>query len=151
MMYAPHLGWRQVTVTERRTAVDWALAMRALVDVHFPAARKIIVVLDNLNTHAVRSLYDTFPPEEAARIAERLDFRFTPTHGSWLNMAEIELSVLARQCLQRRIPGREDLEREVTAWAEHRNRVAAPANWTFTVEEARVSLKRLYPSPKYAT
>ena len=150
MLYAPHLGWRHVAVTARRTATDFALAMRELVDVHFPHARRIIVVLDNLNTHSHGALYQTFPAAEAERIAQRLDLRFTPKHGSWLNMAEIELSVLARQCLQQRIPDPETLATTVSAWADHRNRVAAPARWRFTVEDARISLKRLYPEPTYA-
>lgn len=147
MLYAPHLGWRQVTVTSQRTAVDWALAMRALVDVHFPEAERIIVVLDNLNTHRLASLYAAFPPAEAHRIARRLELRFTPKHGSWLNMAELELSVLTRQCLARRIPDRATLEAEVAAWVEARNAVAAPAHWTFTVDDARTRLTHLYPIP----
>ncbi len=147
MLYAPHLGWRQVIVTSQRTAVDWALAMRTLVDVHFPEAERIIVVLDNLNTHRLASLYASFPAAEAHRIARRLELRFTPKHGSWLNMAELELSVLARQCLDRRIPDRPTLEAEVAAWVETRNTVAAPARWTFTVGDARTRLTHLYPIP----
>ena len=147
MLYAPHLGWRQVTVTSQRTAVDWALAMRALVDVHFPEAERIIVVLDNLNTHRLASLYAAFPPAEAHRIARRLELRFTPKHGSWLNMAELELSVLTRQCLAPRIPDRTTLEAEVAAWVAARNAVAAPAHWTFTVDDARTRLTHLYPIP----
>lgn len=147
MLYAPHIGWRQVTVTAQRTAVDWALAMRALVDVHFPDADHIIVVLDNLNTHRLASLYASFAPAEAHRIARRLDLRFTPKHGSWLNMAEIELSVLARQCLARRIPDRPTLEAEVAAWVDARNERAIPARWTFTNDDARTRLTHLYPFP----
>lgn len=147
MVYAPHLGWRHGTVTAQRTAVDWALTMRALVDVHFPTAARIIVVLDNLNTHRISSLYAAFPPAEAHRIARRLELRFTPKHGSWLNMAELELSVLARQCLDRRLPDRATLAAEVAAWARARNAVAAPAHWTFTVDAARTRLTHLYPVP----
>ncbi len=147
MLYAPHLGWREVLVSTQRTAVDWALAMRALLDEHFPDAERIIVVLDQLNTHRLASLYASFPPAEAHRIARRLELRFTPKHGSWLNMAELELSVLARQCLDRRIPDRATLEREVAAWVAARNAVAAPAHWTFTTEDARTRLTHLYPIP----
>ena len=147
LAYAPHLGWRQVTATGQRTAVDWARAMRDLVDVHFPAAARIIVVLDNLNTHRLSSLYTTFPAPEARRIARRLDLRFTPKHGSWLNMAELEFAVLARQCLDRRIPDRATLAQEVAAWTAARNAAAAPARWTFTVDDARTRLTHLYPIP----
>jgi hypothetical protein len=150
MCYAPHLGWRQVTVTTDRTAKDFAVMLRDLVDIHFPAARRLIVVLDNLNTHSAAALYATFPPEEAERIACKLEFRHTPTHGSWLNMAEIELSVLARQCLAARIPDAETLATTIAAWTAHRNAVAAPARWTFTVTDARQQLPRLYPTPSCA-
>lgn len=145
--YAPHLGWRHVSVTAQRTAVDWALAMRELVDVHFPAATRIIVVLDNLNTHRLSSLYTAFPAPEARRIARTLDLRFTPKHGSWLNMAELELSVLSRQCLDRRIPDQVHLAAVVAAWTAARNGVAAPAHWTFTTDDARTRLRHLYPIP----
>ncbi|MGI8485109.1 MAG: IS630 family transposase [Thermomicrobiales bacterium] len=151
LAYAPHLGWRHVTVTRQRTAFDWALAMRELVDVHFPTAKRIIVVLDNLNTHRLSSLYATFPAAEAHRIARTLEVRFTPEHGSWLNMAELELAVLSGQCLDRRIPDQETLAAEVTAWAEARNVVAAPAHWTFTVDRARTRLTHLYPIPIWDT
>lgn len=147
MVYAPHLGWRQGMVTARRTAVDWALAMRAVVDIHFPAAERIIVVLDNLNTHRLSSLYTAFPAPEAHRIARKLELRFTPRHGSWLNMAELELAVLQTQCLARRIPDTATLIREVAAWGAARNAVAAPARWTFTIDEARQRLTHLYPIP----
>jgi hypothetical protein len=148
LSYAPHLGWRQVTVTTQRTAVDWAHAMRELVDAPaFAGADRIIVVLDNLNTHRLSSLYTTFPREEAHRIARRLELRFTPKHGSWLNMAELELAVLARQCLTRRLPDRATLATEVAAWADARNAVAEPAHWTFTVDDARTRLTHLYPIP----
>lgn len=147
LCYAPHLGWRQVTVTDRRTAVDWALAMRELVEVHFPEAARITVVLDNLNIHRLSSLYTAFPAPEAHRLARRLELRYTPLHGSWLNMAELELAVLQQQCLHRRIPDAVTLAREVAAWAAARNTVAAPARWTFTVEDARQRLTHLYPIP----
>jgi len=147
LAYAPHLGWRHVTVATQRTAVDFALAMRALADVHFPAAARLVVVLDNLNTHHVGSLYHAFPAPEARRLARRLEFRYTPTHGSWLNMAELELAVLSRQCLDRRIPDRATLDREVAAWTAARNAVAAPARWAFTAAEARTRLSHLYPIP----
>ncbi len=147
LAYAPHRGWRQVTVTTQRTAGDWALAMRDLVDGPFREAPKIMVVLDNLTTHRLSSLYTTFPAAEAHRIARRLEVRFTPKHGSWLNMAERELAVLSRQCLARRLPDRPTLEPEVAAWAAARNAVAAPAQWTFTVDDARTRLTHLYPLP----
>lgn len=147
LVYAPHLGWRQITVTTQRTAVDWALAMRELVDVHFPDAVRIIVVLDNLNTHRLSSLYTAFPAEEAHRIARKLELRFTPKHGSWLNMAELELAVLSSQCLDRRIPDQATLATEVAAWVAARNAVAAPAIWTFTIDDARTRLTHLYPIP----
>ena len=145
LAYAPALGWRQVRVTTQRTAVDWALAMRELVDVHFPTAERLIVVLDNLNTHRLSSLYTTFPAAEAHRIARRLELRFTPRHGSWLNMAELELAVLARQCLDRRIPDRATLVTEVAAWVAARNATPTPAHWSFTVADARTCLHHLYP------
>lgn len=147
LAYAPHLGWRQVTVTTQRTAVDFALAMRDLVDVHFPDAPRIIVVRDNLHTHRFGSLYTTFLAPEARRIVARLDLRFTPKHGSWLNMAELELSGLARQCLDRRIPDPATLAAAVAAWAAARTAVAAPARWDFTVDDARTHLSHLYPIP----
>lgn len=147
MRYAPHLGWRPVAVTTQRTAVDWARAMRALVDVHFPAAARIIVGLDHRNTHRISSLSTTFPAPEAHRIARKLELRFTPKHGSWLNMAELELAVLNGQCLARRLPDQGTLATEVAAWAAARNAVAAPAHWTFTTEDARTRLTHLYPIP----
>ncbi len=145
---APHLGRRQVTVTERRTALDWAHAMRELVDVAFPAAERISVVLDNLNTHDPASLYKAFPPAEAARIWEKLELHYTPKHGSWLNMAELELSALARQCLARRLPDQPTLTAEVSAWAEARNQAAVAIAWHFTVDQARTTLTHLYPVPE---
>ena len=147
LAYAPQLGWRHVAVTETRTSVDWALAMRDLVEVHFPDADRIIVVLDQLNTHRISSLYTAFPPAIAQRIAQRLHLCYTPKHGSWLNMAECEFSVLKRQCLDRRIPDRATLAQEIDAWTAGRNAAAAPAHWTFTVEQARTRLTHLYPTP----
>lgn len=148
---APHLGQRQITVTTQRTAIDWAHAMRDLVDAAFPEAERIVLVQDNLNTHDPASLYKAFPPAEAARIWSRLALHFTPTHGSWLNMAELELSALARQCLARRLPDQPTLQQEVTAWAEDRNRAAVGIDWRFSVEDARSTLTHLYPVPEDVT
>jgi transposase len=145
MFFAPLLNWRHVKVTDRRTAVDWAQCMKELVDVHFPDAEKIVVVQDNLNTHTPAALYATFAPEEAKRIWDRLELHYTPKHGSWLNMAEIELSVLSRQCLKRRIPDQPTLIQEVAAWEERRNTAQATVHWQFTTADARVKLQRLYP------
>jgi hypothetical protein len=142
----PLAGWRHVAVTDRRTKHDFAEQMRELVDVHFPDADKIRVVLDNLNTHTPAALYEAFPAAEARRIARKLDFRHTPVHGSWLNMAELEFSMLARQCLGRRIPDRATLATEAAAWAAARNERRATIRWQFTVEDARSKLHRLYPS-----
>jgi len=146
MLYQPLNGWRHVEVTDRRTKVDFAQQMKALDDVHFPQAERVHVVLDNLNTHAFGSLYEAFDPAEARRIRERLVFHHTPKHGSWLNMAEIELSVLAAQCLDRRIGERSLLEQEVEAWAQERNARCRRIDWRFTTADARIKLKRLYPS-----
>ena len=146
MFLAPLEGWRHVKVTERRTKVDWAIAMRELVDEHFPEAKTITVVMDNLNTHSPSSLYEAFAPAEARRILNRLEIHYTPKHGSWLNMAEIELSVLGRQCLSHRIPDQDQLRREVTAWKNDRNEKVATVDWRFTTDDARIKLKRLYPS-----
>jgi hypothetical protein len=145
MLFAPLLGWRHIEVTDHRCRVDWAHVMRALVDVHFPHARKLRVVLDNLNTHVAGSLYEAFPPEEARRILDRLELHYTPKHGSWLNMAEIELSVLGRQCLDRRIPDQDLLRAEVAAWETMRNSAQARTEWRFTTADARIKLKHLYP------
>jgi len=142
---APHLGWREARVTARRTAVDAAHALRDLVDRQFPKAERIVLVTDNLNVHTPAALYETFPPAEARRIAARIEWHYTPTHGSWLNMAEIELSVLTRQCLARRIPDRDTLVSEVAAWVEHRNAAATPITWRFTLELARIRLAHVYP------
>lgn len=142
---APHLGQRQITITERRTRTDWAEQMRRLVDDHFPDAERIVLVLDNLNIHTAASLYATFPPAEAKRIWDMLEVHHTPIHGSWLNMAEIELSALTRQCLHRRLPDRDTLAREVAAWVAERNTAQVTIDWQFTTADARVKLKRLYP------
>jgi len=146
MFFAPLQNWRQVKITGRRTKVDWAQCMRELVDVHFPDAESITVVQDQLNTHSPAALYEMFAPAEAKRILDRLDFHWTPKHGSWLNMAEIELSVLNRQCLNRCIPHRATLAQETAAWAAKRNSDDATVNWRFTAADARIKLKRLYPS-----
>jgi transposase len=141
----PLVGWRHISVTERRTKVDWAHCIKELVDVHYPHAEKIVLVLDNLNTHTPAALYEAFDPAEARRLLERLEIHYTPKHGSWLNMAEIELSVLARQCLDRRIPDREALAGEVDAWEAERNVADSCIDWRFTSDEARIKLKHLYP------
>lgn len=145
LAFAPVQGWREVAVTERRTKVDWAHFMRDLVDVHFPEAECITVVLDNLNTHSLASLYEAFEPEEARRIARKLDLHYTPKHGSWLNMAEIELSALIRQSLKRRIPDAETMKRITSAWTRQRNAAGTSVDWRFTTADARIKLKRLYP------
>jgi hypothetical protein len=132
-------------VTDRRTAIDCAHCLRDLVDVHFPDAPRITLVMDNLNTHVLASLYKAFPPAEARRIWERLEVHYTPKHGSWLNMAEIELSVLARQCLDRRIPDQATMQQEGAAWEAERNARGVIADWRFTTDDARIKLKRLYP------
>ncbi len=146
MIFAPLQGFRHVEVTERRTSIDFAHICRDLVDVHFRDAEKIMLVCDNLNTHKPASLYKAFDPDEARRIAEKLAFHYTPKHGSWLNMAEIKFSVLSRQCLSRRIPDQQTLKREVQAWQNRRNNQRATVKWQFTTEDARIKLKRLYPS-----
>ena len=145
MFFAPLLNWRHVKVTDRRTSADWAHCMQDLVDVHFPDAERIVVVLDNLSTHTAAALYTTFEPAEAKRIWDHLEIHYTPKRGSWLNMAEIELSVLARQCLNRRIPDQPSLRREVAAWEANRNTQRATVSWQFTTADARIKLKRLYP------
>ena len=146
MFFAPLEGWRHVKVTDRRTKADWAYCMRDLVDVHFPDALLIRVVQDNLNTHDPSALYEEFEPAEARRILDRLEFHYTPKHGSWLNMAEIELSVLDRQCLDRRIPDKSTLMTEVLAWEQPRTTRGATVDWRFTTDDARIKLKKLHPS-----
>ena len=142
----PLRGWRTVLVSDRRTRLDFARCVQELVDVHDPTAGKIVLVLDQLNTHTPASLYAAFPPAEAKRLADRLEFHHTPKHGSWLNMAEIELSVLERQCLRRRIEDRAALEREAAAWTARRNAAVATIDWQFTTADARTKLRRLYPA-----
>lgn len=146
MMFAPLEGWRHVEVTDRRTSIDYAHALRHLADVHFPNADKIVLVQDNLNTHKPASLYEAFAPAEARRLVERFEWHYTPKHGSWLDMAESELAVLSAQCLDRRIPDKKTLIREVAAWQKYRNKHHAKADWQFTAKDARIKLKRLYPS-----
>ena len=145
MMFAPLEGWRHVDITERRTAIDYAQVLKDLSDIHFPNAKKIVVVQDNLNTHTKASLYEAFPAPEARRLAERFAFHYTPKHGSWLNMAESELGVLSSQCLDRRVPDKETLIKEVAAWQVDRNKNHTKADWRFTTADARIKLKRLYP------
>ncbi len=141
----PLAGRRWVTVTDRRTAVDWAHQIKDLVDRRYPEAERLVLVLDNLNTHTPGSLYEAFPPAEAKRLADRLEIHYTPLHGSWLNIAEIELSALSRQCLDRRLPDTATLQAEVTAWADRRNAVGGAVDWRFTAADARLKLMRLYP------
>jgi hypothetical protein len=146
MLFAPLDGWRQVKVTDRRTKLDFAEVIRELVDVHYPAADKIVLVMDNLNTHKIGSLYEAFAPAEARRLIGKLEIHYTPKHGSWLNMAETELSVLTKQCLDRRIPDASTLTQEVAAWVQQQNAAHATVHWRFTTDKARIKLKRLYPS-----
>jgi DDE superfamily endonuclease len=142
----PLRGQRWVDVTEHRTKCDWAYQVRDLVDCRYPDAERIVLVMDNLNVHTPASLYDAFPPAEAKRLTDKLEIHYTPKHGSWLNIAEIELSVLSRQCLDRRVPDVTTLQAEVAAWENRRNQAAIPVDWRFTTEDARIKLKRLYPS-----
>ena len=145
MLFAPLEGWRRVKVTDRHAAVDYAHVLKDLSDLHFPGASRIVLVQDNLSTHKTVSLYEAFPPDEARRLVERFEWHYTPKHGSWLDMAESELGVLATQCLDRRIPNKQTLAREVSAWQDNRNKHHAKADWQFTTADARVKLKRLYP------
>jgi len=146
IFFEPLAGQRHVAVTDQRTAVDWAHQIKHLVDVLYPQAKRITLVMDNLNTHTGASLYKAFPPEEARRILDKLEIHYTPKHGSWLNMAEIELSILSRQCLDRRISDQETMKKEVEAWQTTRNAIGKPMEWRFTTEDARVKLKKLYPT-----
>jgi hypothetical protein len=146
MVTEPMVGRRHVKVTERRTATDFAGLIRELADEWYPGAERVVLVMDNLNTHRLASLYEAFPPEEARRLAERLEVHHTPKHGSWLNIAEIELSVLGRQCLDRRIGSVQELRKEVAVWERRRNRACGTVDWQFTTKDARKKLKRLYPS-----
>lgn len=146
MFFAPLENFRHVEITDRRTKSDWAKMMKKLVDELFPTAKKIRLVEDNLNTHDPSALYEVFKPREARRILNRLEFHFTPKHGSWLNMAEIELSVLNKQCLSRRIGDKSILKSETRAWEQKRNTANKTVNWQFTNKDARIKLKKLYPS-----
>ena len=139
-------GWRDVSVSERRTKKDWARHVEELLDVHYPNAPKVCFVMDNLNTHNISSLYEAFPPEKARRLAQRLEIHYTPKHGSWLNIAEIELSAMTSQCLGRRIPSMDALSAELKGWNSARNEVSAHVNWQFRTDDARIKLKRLYPN-----
>ena len=145
MFFEPLIGKRFIEVTDQRTRKDWAYAMKSLADEIYPQAEKIVIVMDNLNTHSPVSFYQTFEPEEALRLSNRFEFHYTPKHGSWLNMAEIELGVLTRQCLNRRIPDKPNLEREVKAWQNDRNEKVVKVDWRFTTADARIKLKHLYP------
>ena len=141
----PLRGWRHLKVTQRRTKIDWAHFIRELVDVHYPDAERIVLVMDNLNTHRPASLYEAFEPAEAKRIWDRLEIHYTPKHGSWLNIAECEFSVLSRQCTNRRIPDEQALINAVAAWEKERNAGPACVDWQFKTDDARVKLKHLYP------
>ena len=138
-------GWRKVNIRERRTAVDWAHEIKELLDEDYPEARKVALVCDNLNTHKTASFYEAFKPQEARRLIDRLEIHYTPKHGSWLNVAEIELSVFTQQCLDRRIPDIHTLREEANAWYRERNAGQKSVDWQFTTEKARIKLKRLYP------
>ena len=143
--FEPLMGKRRLKITDQRKKVDWAHFVKELVDEDYPDAEKIVLVMDNLNTHSGASLYETFEPQEAKRILDKLEIHYTPKHGSWLNIAEIELSHLSRQCLDRRIPDKETIIEEVKAWCTARNKGKSVVNWQFTTEDARIKLKRLYP------
>ena len=146
MAFEPLAGWRHVAVTERKTSVDFARFVRWLSDEKYPAADRIVLVCDNLSTHAPAALYEAFPPGEARRLAGRIEWHYTPRHGSWLNVAEMELSVLARQCLDRRIPDMAALRAEVAGWEPDRNAAVVTVDWQFTTADARIKLKSLYPT-----
>lgn len=146
VFFEPLAGWRKMSVTDTRTAVDWAHQVKTLLDEDYPEAIKVKLVMDNLNTHTPASLYKAFEPKEARRLIERLECHYTPKHGSWLNMAEIEFSHLGRQCLDRRIPDQPTMRREVEAWVERRNQNKSKMKWRFTTDDARIKLKSLYPS-----
>ena len=146
MFYEPFGGKRYVSITDHRKKVDWAWQIKDLLDNQYPSVRKVVLVMDNLNTHTGASLYETFPPHEARRLLERLEIHYTPKHGSWLNIAEIELRVLSGQCLKRRIPDKQTLKKEVTQWQSQRNSRQAKVDWRFSTDNARIKLKRLYPT-----
>lgn len=145
MIFEPLKAQRHVKVTDQRTRLDFAECIRELVDVHYPTAEKIVLVMDNLNTHTIGSLYEAFAPAEARRLAEKLEIHYTPKHGSWLNIAEIEIGILSRQCLGQFIPTKERMLLEVAAWEQQRNRANATVDWQFTTADARIKLKKLYP------
>jgi hypothetical protein len=142
----PLRGWRAVQVSQQRTRLDFARCIKQLVDVHYPAAERIVLVLDQLNTHSPASLYAAFPPTEAKRLSDKLEIHYTPKHGSWLNMAELELAILQRQCLVQRLPDQATMDRAVTAWATQRNAATTAVDWQFTTADARIKLRRLYPA-----
>ena len=146
MFLEPLAGRRWIDITEHRAKVDWAHEIKELVDLRYPEAERIVLVMDNLNTHTPASLYEAFDPTEAKRLAEKLEIHYTPKHGSWLNMAEIELSVLSRQCLDRRVPDFETLQIEAQAWQDRRDAYGITVDWRFTTDDARIKLKRLYPA-----
>jgi len=145
MFSAPLRGWRRAEVTEQRTRLDWAGQIKKLLTVDFPHAEKIVLVMDNLNTHTIGSLYAAFPPEEASRYRSKLEIHYTPKHGSWLNIAEIENNVLVNHGLSKRVPTLQQMKKEVSAWNKSRNKSANKINWRFTTDNARIKLKRLYP------
>jgi len=145
MFSAPLIGWRRADVTEQRTRIDFAQQIKKLVTIDFPNAKKIILVMDNLNTHSIGSLYKAFTPEEAKTLRDKLEIHFTPKHGSWLNMAEIEIKVLINHGLKKRIPTLKEMKKQVTAWFKERNKLEKKINWRFTTDDARIKLKRLYP------
>ena len=145
MFFSPTEKWRHVEITNQRTKVDWAHAMKKLSDNCFKDAEKIVIVMDNLNTHNGSSFYEAFDPQEARRLCQRFEFHYTPKHGSWLNMAETELSILNRQCLNRRISDQKTIKKEVNAWEKERNQECLTINWRFTSEKARIKLSQLYP------
>ena len=146
MSFEPLSGWRELVVTERRRKREFALAMRRLLEERYPRAQKVRVVLDNLSTHTAAAFYETFPAEVARDLTRRIEFVYTPVHGSWLNMVEVEISVLVRQCLKRRLPDIETLDREARAWCTERNGLGASVDWRFRTEDARAKLRSLYPS-----
>lgn len=145
MFFEPLAGWRTVMIRERRTKMDWAYCMKRLLEQHYPDVDRVVLVMDNLNTHGLSSFYEAFPPEEARPLAQQLEIHYTPEHGSWLNMAEIENSAMARQCLSRRIPEKKAMKEEALAWSKRRNENGTVANWHFRTEDARIKLRRLYP------
>jgi hypothetical protein len=145
MFFEPLAGWRTVMIRERRTKMDWAHCMKRLLEQHYPGVDRVVLVMDNLNTHGLSSFYEAFPPEEARPLAQQLEIHYTPEHGSWLNMAEIENSAMARQCLSRRIPEKKAMKEEALAWSKRRNENGTVANWHFRTEDARIKLRRLYP------